>query len=382
MAERDAVRTRRRGGERPRDRPFTTGRHDPVLVTRFPARPALVYKQNERSARADPRGMVGCWPAGSHLPGGPEVAFMPSDGAPKCPRHRLPHRPHRRRDSPHPALARSGPSRGSVLPTRPRRTPAAPGEAPSPEVPMSRPRSVRAAALAAAVCAAVLSASPQAFAGPPPLPSDDDVQTPLRREGVRQGRVGPGPPGRLQGRRRGPQRPRPRPAAAGRVPAAAQAVGEVGQDAQGGDRPRRGRARPARPGRGGHAGAAPPGVDRLGLPPQGRPQAPSYDLLDPDQRKAAVPLVYAESLAGVTEAWRTARGKRELAPGRRGRGHVRPGPGDRARDRPAGRPRRTSSASDVERDCRQDGRAEADHPVQGGRQRPQDGPARSSASSS
>ena len=39
-----------------------------------------------------------------------------------------------------------------------------------------------------------------------------------------------------------------------------------------------------------------------------------YDLSDPDQRKAAEPLVYAEALAAVTESWRAARGKRDLAP--------------------------------------------------------------------
>ena len=39
-----------------------------------------------------------------------------------------------------------------------------------------------------------------------------------------------------------------------------------------------------------------------------------YDLADPDQRRAAGPLVYAEAFAAVTESWRAARGKRDLAP--------------------------------------------------------------------
>ena len=39
-----------------------------------------------------------------------------------------------------------------------------------------------------------------------------------------------------------------------------------------------------------------------------------YDLADPDQRKAAEPLVYAEALAAVTESWRAARGKLDLGP--------------------------------------------------------------------
>lgn len=39
-----------------------------------------------------------------------------------------------------------------------------------------------------------------------------------------------------------------------------------------------------------------------------------YDLTDPARRKAAGPLVYAESLAAVTEAWRKARAGRDLAP--------------------------------------------------------------------